>query len=190
MKNLKKTEFIILIILWTASISTYTIAVLNNYDLFTSDYLGLFGLTTCTILSLIKPEKSLVNVFILLLLGLFNILSFAYFINVVFTFGFSIFVTPGIQLISLILLGLLTINRRNELASIYQKVFGQTEEEIRQSNIDSKNRFKVNFTSLSDHEIESKLQEDLVPEAIVALNEIYKERNLSNVKSLNKNKSN
>jgi len=126
---------------------------------------------------LLRPEKLIIGILILLFLGLFNLMSFAYFINVVLTFGFSILVTPGIQLFSLILLGFLVVRRRKELINIYHKEFGQTEEEIQQSKIESKNSFKNNFYSLSDYEIELRLKENIVPEAKQALIEIMEERN-------------
>ncbi len=176
MEKFKKTEIIILAILWTMSLSTYSIALLNNYVLYTSDYLGLAGLTIVTLIAYFKPEKSFQSVLVLLLLGLFNLLSFAFFFNIVMTFGFSVLMTPGIQLISLALLTVLVIKKRNEVGQFYRETFGQTEEEKEKARQSAQNRFKMKFEQLSDREIEIKLQQDLVPEAISALNEIKKER--------------
>ena len=176
MEKLKKTEIIILAILWTMSLSTYAIALLNNYNLFTSDYLGLVGLTVVTLVAYFKPEKSFQSVLILLSLGLFNLLSFAYFFNIVMTFGFSVLVTPGIQLISFVFLSILIVRKRDEVGELYRATFGQTEEEKEQTTQNSQNRFKRKFEQLSDKDIENKLQQDLVPEAISALNEIKEER--------------
>ena len=130
MEKLKRTEFIILIILWVGSITTYSIALLNNYSLYTSDYLGLIGLAITSVISFKKPDKAVGSVLILLLLGLFNLFSFVYFFNIVITFGFSILVTPGIQLISLVLLGILIYKKRIKLVEIYRYTFGQTKDEI------------------------------------------------------------
>jgi heme exporter protein D len=176
MNHFKKTELIILIILWVSSLTTYSIALLNNYILYTSDYLGLIGLTIVSIISFLKPEKALGSVMILLILGTFNLLSFVYFFNIVMTFGFSILVTPGIQLISLVLLTVLTIKKRKKVTELYRKTFGQTKEEREQTKLSAKNRFKSRFEKLTDKEIDSKLEQDLVSEAIEALNEIKKER--------------
>ncbi|MEO9476495.1 MAG: hypothetical protein ABJG41_13215 [Cyclobacteriaceae bacterium] len=176
MKKLKKTELIILVVIWSMSLFTYPIALLNNYDLYASDYLGLAGLTIVTLIVYFKPEKSFQSVLILLLLGLFNLLSFAYFINIIITFGFSFIVTPGIQLISLVLISILVIIKRDKTVEFYREVFGQTEEEKEQLERNTQDRFKRKFEQLSDKEIESKLQQDLVPEAIAALNEIKEGR--------------
>jgi hypothetical protein len=174
---MKKTEFIILIILWIGSLTTYSVALLNNYNLFTSDYFGLVGLTIVTAISIYKPEKAISSVLTLLLLGLFNLLSFVYFFNIVLTFGFSIIVTPGIQLISLALLSALVIIKREKVSEIYRTTFGQTEEEKEQAKRGAQNRFKMKFDKLTDKEIDSKLEQGLVPEAMEALKEIKEERN-------------
>ena len=92
------------------------------------------------------------------------------------SFGFSVLVTPGIQLISFLLLTVLLVKRRREVGQFYRETFGQTEEEKDNARQSAQNRFKMKFEKLSDKEIETKLQQDLVQEAIFALNEIKKER--------------
>lgn len=176
MEKFKKTEIFILAILWAMCMSTYSIALLNNYALFISDYLGLLGLTIVSLIAYFKPEKSFQSVLVLLLLGLFNLLSFTYYFNIVMLFEFSVLMTPGIQLISLVLLTVLVIKKRNEVGQIYREIFRQTEEEKDKSKQSTQNRFKMKFEKLSDREIETKLQQDLVPEAIYALKELKKER--------------
>lgn len=176
MKKLKQIEFIILITLWIGSLLTYSIALANNYILHMSDYFGLIGLTVVSIISFSKPEKAVCSVLTLLTLGLFNILSFVYFFNWVMTFGFSILVTPGIQLISLFLLVILIILKKKEVIEIYRNIFGQTEEDKKLNKLNIKIRFMNKFKLLSDHEIDILLQNDLVPEAKEVLNEIKKDR--------------
>jgi hypothetical protein len=176
MEKFKKTEIIILAMLWSMSLTSYSIALLNNNVLFTSDYLGLAGLTLVTMIALIKPERSFQSVLMLLFSGLFNLLSFAYYFNVVITFGFSVLVTPGIQLISLVLLIVLIINKKNEAGKFYRETFGLTEDKRENERKNAQNSFKTKFEQLSDIEIDIKLQQDLVPEAIAALNEIKAER--------------
>ena len=149
---------------------------LSNYNLFSSDYLGFAGLTIVTLFAYFRPEKSFKSVLILLLLGLFNLLSFAYFFNIVMSFGISVLVTPGIQLISLIMLSVLVIKKREKVGELYRETFGQTEDEKEQSRLNAHNRFKMKFKEVSAREIEIKLQQDLVPEAISALKEIKEER--------------
>lgn len=179
MEKFKKTEIIILAILWAMSLSTYSIALLNDYDLFYSDFLGLVGLTTVTLITYFYSKISFQSVLILLLLGLFNLLSFAYFFNFVMTFNFSKSVTPEIQLISLVLLTFLVVKKRKEVSRLYRDTFLQTEEDKEKAKQRAQNRFKTKFEQLSDREIETKLKQDLVPEAISALNEIKKERNIA-----------
>jgi len=176
MKIFTKTEFVILLILWLGSLITYSIALINNYDLYVSDYLGLGGLIIATTISVFKPEKALVSVIILLLLGLFNLLSFVYFVNVVISFGIVILVTPGIQLISLVLLIVLSIKEKEKVRELYQQTLGETEDEKENAKLNAKNRFKLNFEKLTDKEIDYRLEQGLVPEAIEALKEIKEER--------------
>lgn len=176
MERFKKIEILILSSLWVGALSTYSIALFNNYVLFNSDYLGLIGLTVATIFTIIKPNKSLPSVLIILILGLFNLLSFVYFFNVVLTFGFSGFVTPGIQLISLVLLVVLLITKKVEVFGFFQNIFEQTEEERKQTERNIQNSFIEKFEKLSDNEIDYKLGEGLVPEAIEALKKIKEER--------------
>ena len=176
MEKLKKTEIIVLAILWAMSLTTYSIALFNNYNLYTSDYLGMTGLTIATFVAYFKPEKTFESVLVLLLLGLFNVLSFAYFINLVMTFGFSFIVTPGIQLISLVLLSVLVVKKPKNVGQFYRETFGQTEEKKEQSKQNTQKRFKRKFEQFSDKKIDNMLQEGLIPEAISALNEIKEER--------------
>lgn len=176
MEKLRKTEIIILTVLWSLSLSTYSIALTNNYILYPSDYLGLLGLTIVSLIAYFKPHYSFQGVLILLLVGLFNLISFIYFFNIVMTFGFSVIVSPGIQLISLVLLSVLVIRKRDEVGRFYQLVFAKTQEDNDHSKKISQARFKTKFNQYSDEEIENKLQQDLVPEATSALNEIKAER--------------
>ncbi len=176
MEKLKKIEFIIFAILWVGSLTTYSIAWLNNYVLFTSDYLGLTGLTIATAISSYKFERALNSLLVILILGFFNVLSFVYFFNIVMTFGFSVLVTPGIQLISLVLLTVLVIKKREKVGELYRLTFGQTQEEKEQAKLSTINSFKIRFEKLTDKEIASKLDQGLVPEANEALKEITADR--------------
>jgi len=174
--KLKNTEYIILAILWISLLTTYLIALFNGYNLFVSNYIGLFALTVATVFSLLKPKLVFESILFLLIIGLFNLASYLYFFNIVMTFGFSGIVTPGIQLFSLILLCVLVFRERDKSKAIYKKLFRQTNEDKLQSKIISQNHFKLKFEKLSDKEIENKLKQDLVPEAIFALKQIREER--------------
>ncbi|MFC4874816.1 hypothetical protein [Negadavirga shengliensis] len=176
MKIFKRTENIIILTLWLTILSTYPYALLNDYNLFLSDYLGLAGLTIVTLIAFYIPKMTFKSLMVLLFFGLFNLFSFIYFINLVFTFGFASIVSPGIQLLSLILLLILAFKRQGELGIIWTNLFGQTDEEIQQNKDRMKDSFKVKFINLSDKEIENRLQNDLVGEARKALIEIQNER--------------
>jgi hypothetical protein len=171
-----KTEILILVTLWIVSLTTYSIALMNDYVLYTSDYLGLIGLIVVSTISFFRPEKLLGSILILLILGLLNILSFAYFINLVMTFNITLFVTPGIQFISLGLLIILIIKKPQRFIEYYRETFGYSEQEREEIKQLAKERFKERFEKLSDEQIEINLKEKLVPEAIAALNEIKEER--------------
>jgi hypothetical protein len=177
MKNIKQTENLIIIILWLCVLATFPYALLNNYVLLSSDILGLTGLTFLTTLSIYNPKLKFKGLMILLLLGLFNLVSFVYFFNIAFSFGISTFLTPHIQLLSLILIVILVIKRANKFGAVWIKLFGQTEKETEQRKESLKNGFKSRFNKLTDEEIEKKLQNKLVEEARQALIEIQNERN-------------
>ncbi len=183
MKNPKKTEIIILLMLWVLVLTTFPIALFNQYSLNTSDYLGVAGLTLASIAIYYKPEKSFRSVFAILLLGVFNLLSFVYFFNIVIWFGLSFAETPGIQIVSLLLISVLIIRKPNELALLFQDIFGQTEVEKEQSRSRSIKHFKERFKHLSDSEIEKKLQQDLVSEAYLALKQLKEEREESSLQT-------
>jgi hypothetical protein len=175
-KHFKKTEILILMFLWVGSLTTYPIALFNHYALYPSDYLGIVGLAIVTSIAFKMPGKSLGSVIVLLLLGLFNVLSFFYFINLVVTFGFSFFVTPGIQLISLALLLVLVARKKDKVGEEYRLAFGVTEEDRQQERLHSTGGFKDKFKHLSDRELEARLKGDLVPEAKDALRQLLEER--------------
>ena len=176
MASLRKTENLIIFLLWIGSLSTYTVALLSNYVLYNSDYCGLIGLTVVTLISILKPELTLKSLLVLLLLGVFNLVSFVYFFNLVFTFGFHVWVTPGIQFISLLLLGVLFLKKGNKIGEIYRNFMGTSEQDLEQNKINEKNYFKTKFESLSDNEIDRQLENDLVLSALEALKEIKEER--------------
>jgi len=175
-KIIRQIENIIILILWVTIISTFPYALLNNYNLLLSDYLGLTGLSAVSLIAFYYPKMTFKALMILLLLGVFNIFSFIYFINLVLTFGFSSIVTPGIQLFSLVLLLVLAYKKQVELSNLYKNLFGRTDEEIQQSKESLKNSFKLKFSTLSDTEIEIRLKNNLVEEARNALIEIHNER--------------
>lgn len=109
MHQLKKTENLTLLLLWVLSASTFTTALLNNYSLFTSNYVGILGLLIVTSIFFLRPDKKTESLLFLLAIGTLNLASFVYFFNYVFSFGIGALVSPGIQLLSLIFLTILVI---------------------------------------------------------------------------------
>lgn len=172
----KKIEAIILISLWVLSITTYSLALFNNYNLFSSDYFGLLGLVICSIIAFKKPQILFNSILLLLFFGLFNLVSFAYFFNVVFSFGISSFISPGIQIISLIFLSILIFIKREKFISSVRFIFQKNEEEKSRSADSLKIQFKKKFELLTNEEIEIKLKQNLTKEATKALQEIKEER--------------
>ncbi|MCH2236183.1 MAG: hypothetical protein MK078_18265 [Crocinitomicaceae bacterium] len=177
MNELKKTENLILLLLWILSASTFTTALLNNYNLFISDYIGIAGLLVVTTIFIFKPEKKIEALLFLLIIGTFNVASFVYFFNVVFTFGFGTLVSPGIQIVSLIFFTVLFLKRKNKMTKIVRYFLGTTEEDKLQAFEQRKNNFKERFKDLSEQEINTRLANDLQPEAKQALIELKKEKN-------------
>ena len=176
MSKANRPEIIILTVMWLSSLISYSIALAQGYNLFISDYVGLAGLTLVTVIGLLRPAKMLPGLFFLLILGTLNLASFIYFVNGVFSFGFMGAVTPGIQLYSLLLIITLIVIRKREIKAVYRKYLGTTEEDKESSKRAQVDAFKRRFQQLSDSEIESKLNQGLVPEAVEALTEIKDER--------------
>ncbi|SDL08781.1 hypothetical protein SAMN05421823_104341 [Catalinimonas alkaloidigena] len=179
MKNFLTLEWRILAFLWGIALLTYTAALVLQYQLYLSDYLGLLGLIIVTLTAFLNPPKLLIALLLLLLPGLFNLVSFAYFINVVFQFGISGLVAPGIQVLSLGLLILLVSKRRHKMLRLYQSSLGRTPHEATQQKQYQTQVFKARFEHLSDQEIERRLATDLVPEARAALLALQQERQIA-----------
>jgi hypothetical protein len=180
---MKKIEFMLLALIWVLLLSTFSFAAVNNYLLYTSDYLGLSALFIATALSLYKPEKAFVFLLILLLLGLFDLISFVYFFNMVFGFSLAGFAMPKIQLYSFILLSILLFKKWKKVESFIQSIFRQTEEEKGIEKENAQNLFKTKFEKLTNKEIETKLNQNLVIAAIEALEMIKKEREKENIEN-------
>lgn len=158
--------------MWVSSIISYTCALLLNYQLYYSDYLGLSALTLVTAVSVLKKEWLLPSLFILLVFGMLNLVSFVYFINIVVHFGFfhKIY-TPGIQFFSLILFFVLILFRRRIIIKQFANWFDLSDKNTESSD-NRKHYFLSRFEKLTLEEINKKLETPLVPEAIQALKEL------------------
>jgi CDP-diglyceride synthetase len=174
--NLKKIENILILILWISVLASFPYALLTNYQLFLSDYLGLAALLIVTAIAIFYPKFTFKGLLILLVLGLFNVFSFIYFFNIVFYFGISSIISPSIQLFSLILLIILVVKRGDKISGFFKILFGRTEKETLDHKTQLKNNFKLKFAKLTEQEIEKKLESKLVEEATQALIELQQER--------------
>ncbi len=159
-----KTETLILGILWLTIITTYPVVLFTDYAFHQSDLAGLVALLLVSIVSFLRKEIAFQLVLVLLLLGTFNILSFIYFFNLI--------ISPGIQLYSLVLLGVLIYKRRSRFT-----LKRELTPEKKKDRPNTRNRFLSKFEKLSDTEIEEKLKQDLALEAKQALEIIQKQRN-------------
>ena len=171
-------ERVILWILILGAILSFGTSLLAGNSLLYTDYAGILAIFIAAVISFTKPEKSLGVLFIILVLGAFNLLGFVSFINLVFYIGKGGFVSPGIQMYSLLLLIFLVQNRKTELKELYHKNFSQSEEDYIKSRELAKNSFLKKFENLSDAEVVERLSHDLIPEAKEALNEIKEKRGL------------
>ncbi len=172
MEKLKKTEFIFIAFLWLTWLLSLSYDLLNNYEIYISDTLAGIGLVSVTLVFFLKPEKALGSLVVLLLLGVFNVLSFEYFVNILFTFRVGDFDLPKIQLFSLVALILLSVRKKVRIVALFHNTFSQSSTEKEEQIANAENHFKKKFENLSNEEIDLQLQKDLVPEAISALNKI------------------
>lgn len=180
-KKISIEKLIIWILNGCAAIS-FSVGLILGYSLSYTQYAGILSILVVTVMLLLKPKKILGALFIILALGSLNLISFGYFIDIYFSFGVNLagidIASPGIQLYSIILLTILIRKRKDKLKELYQKNFGQTEEDYNKAKESAKNRFIDKFNGLSDNEILLRLKEDLVPEAIEALNQIKTKRGI------------
>ena len=175
---MKQIENRILVLLWSLSLCTYSIVLLGNYAFFPSNYIGLAGLVIVTIIFFIKPGKKTLALLVLLFFGTFNLASFVYFFDPVIIWGNVSFITPGIQILSLVCLGILTYTRRSQVIARLQGVSGTTNEDRQNAFERQKDRFKIKFENLDPSELELKLSNDLQPEAKQAVTELMEQRKM------------
>ena len=177
-----KIENFILWILISCAFFSFTIGLIMGYSLSYTQYAGILAILIATTIFFLKPAKALTTLFVILALGTLNLISFGFFIDIYFSFGVNLvgidIASPGIQLFSLILLIVLMRKRKDKLKELYQRNFGQTNEEYQNSKESTKNRFITKFENLSDCEVVERLNHNLIPEAKEALIEIKKQRGL------------
>lgn len=167
---------ILLSTMWLIMLSTYSYALLNNYVLFISDHLGFTGLCVATVIAFTKPSVFPKVMLFILALGSLNVLSFLYFYNIVFSFGFGILISPGIQAYSLLVLIILITINRGLLTASMQFMAATTDEDLKEKQIVSRSIFQTRFEKLESHDLKRKLEDDLAPEARAAIEAILANR--------------
>ena len=171
----KRSTWVIFGILWLGALISYGLAAVEGYDLLFSDKLGLVGLVTITIIGRVKPILFSRSLFILLSLGSLNIVSFVYYINLVFSFGFAGAVSPGIQVYSTLLLFALIQSHRGLFRAMTKFAFTSETNDLQSRKNQQFFAFYNRFEHLSCEKLRQKLDEDLVPEARQAVEKLLDE---------------
>ena len=141
--------------------------VILKQNIFTiKEYMGIFFLLVVTISFFIERKIYQKILLFVLLLGMFGLISFSTYI---ITFGF-LFI--HVYLIPFFILILYMYIYNKDL----KKYFTISENEKKESSLRLEKKFKRKFSKLSDEEIEIKLEENLIPEAIKALKNIKNAR--------------
>lgn len=163
-KNIK--EFIPIGILDLIGIFSIFQYFTTNYIFTYRQYIGISLLLICTILFFLNKTIYKYLLGLVLIAGMISIIGFTPAITTIYGFGLEFQLQPF--LVFMIYLYVY----KNDLKRIFEK----TDNESIQNENALKERFKNKFEKLSDKEIENKLSQKLVPEAIQALNEIQLER--------------
>ena len=170
---MKKNDFIEAIPL----ISLILVAVYSIIEVLTTDaifgtpqYIGLSLLGISSILFFVQRRIYRYVFGSTLLLGLPSLIGFSTSIMGVYFLGIPI------QILLLPLILLFTWINKDSIKPMIQQLLGNSTEQKQSRRHAKVNGFKRRFEKLTDQEIESKLKEQLVPEALEALNQLKNER--------------
>ncbi|MCB0541220.1 MAG: hypothetical protein H6571_16585 [Lewinellaceae bacterium] len=170
---MKKEEFIEaipLIILTIIGIYSIIEVITSEYIFGIQQHVGLTLLGISIILFFANKRIYKYIFGITLLLGLVNLIGFTTSILTMNFFGLPI------QILMIPLIAVYTWVNKEEIKPKIQNLLGNSNEQIKLESNSKINGFKRRFEKLSDNEIESKLNQNLVSEAIEALKQIKKER--------------
>lgn len=161
----------LLVLLSISSIIALIVGLKLNWAFSYNLWIGLLLLGICIILYLLKV-KNFKSIFgIILITGVFNLIQFVPF-RFAIQLGFI-----KIELVPTIFLILFIYLNKSRVLDLIQDWFTTSDEEKEKSSHSKHISFKKQFQSLSDIEIENRLNQVLVPEARKALIEIKEERN-------------
>lgn len=139
----------------------------GNYIFGVKQYIGLSLLLICTILFFVNRKFYKYLLFLTIITGVIGLIAFS---STIVTFGIGLI---EIQLIPFVALVIYFFVFKSKIISMLNNPKSEKEKENDFEN--SKNRFKRKFKNLSESEIKLRLNENLVPEAIEALEELKNE---------------
>lgn len=169
MKKQDLIEAIPLAILTIIGIYSIIEVISTEYIFGIKQHIGLTLLGTSIIFFFVNRRYYRYIFGITIILGLVTLIGFSTTIRIVTFLGISI------QILLLPIVAIFVWINKEKIKSKNLDVFGK-QAEAKFGNSSKVNGFKRRFGKLSNSEIESKLEEGLVPEAIEALKQLKKER--------------
>ena len=161
-------EFLPIAILLVIGIASVIQVLTTDYIFTYKQYIGLTLVAVCTALFFINRKFYKLLLGFTLSIGTLNIIGFS---TAISTFGLSI---VRVQLTSIVVLFVFILVFKEDLERLFTKPESETEKQEKFDDL--KEVFKRRFKSLSDQDIDEKLGQKLVPEALAALEEIKAER--------------
>ena len=144
--------------------------LLTNYTFDYRQYIGLSLLLISGIFFFTNRKVYKYFFGITLILGTLNFIAFSTYI-----IGINLIFIP-IQIIPFVVLIIYSIIYINQIIELLVQLTQKSEKEEQEYYQRKLESFKMKFADLNDFEIDNKLNQDLVPEAKQALNEIKNER--------------
>ena len=142
----------------------------TDYIIGYQQYIGLTLLGVSIILFFVNRRLYKYFYGITLILATVNLIGFTTTIRTIYFFGIEI------QYLPLIVLLIFTVIYRESIKPKIKEWVGKSEKQLVSERKAKMNGFKQRFNKLTDDQIEKMLDEELVPEAIEALNQIKNER--------------
>ena len=170
MKEKDYIEFLPLGILTTIGIYSIIEVITTDYLFGIQQHVGLTLLSVSLILFFTNRRIYKYIFGITLLISLINLIGFTTWITTINFFGLSI------QILILPIVLIFASIYKEEIIPKVHNLVGNSEKQLEIKSNSQISGFKRRFKKLSDREIESKLNENLVPEAIEALKQIKAER--------------
>ena len=167
---------LILAFLWVTLIISLLTSYLSKTKINPYTIFAVIGLMIVSIIFFKFQKIFNKALFILLILGSLNFITFINQYNLTLSLGFGNFRFINLQVYSLTLLILYSFVNRKKIKKQYIKIFGKTEQEIINEKKSLTKMFKKKFKDLNEKEINDKLKENLVDEAKEALFELLKEK--------------